>query len=238
MEDSEKIRHKDRFDIFKQLQNDKTLIKMYVLGKQYERLTFVIGTHLKKHDPYFIIDCPEDFMETAADVDSCRMLFEFTGNDNLFYKFRTTGMEIIRGEICIRLPEFVNRMQRRRNFRMTPPLGTKICINNDFGRLEMSVLNISRGGAFVLLVNLDQEYPAASELKVGSMLSNIELTFPLEEKVVRMHVEEARVRRLGKHHVTSQDTFALQFTDIEKSQEKILIEFILSLQRDTLRKRL
>jgi len=238
MEDTEIIRHKDRFDIFKQLQNDKMLIKMYVLGKQYERLTFVTGTNLKKHDPYFIIDCPEGFMETTADVDSCRMLFEFVGNDNLFYNFRTTGKEIIRDEISIRLPEVVNRMQRRKNFRMTPPLGTKICINKNVGRLEMSVLNISRGGALVLPVNLDQEYPDASVLKVGSKLSNIELTFPFEEKVVKMHVEEAWVLRLGKHPVTKQDNFALQFTNINKSQEKILMELIFSLQRNTLRKRL
>jgi len=88
-------------------------------------------------------------METIADVDSCHMLFEFVGNDNLFYNFKTTGKEIIRDEICIRLPEVINRSQRRKNFRMTPPLGTKICINENGSRLEMSVLNVSRGGALV-----------------------------------------------------------------------------------------
>ena len=238
MEDAEIIRHKDKLDIFKQLQNDKMLIKMYVLGKQYERLTFVTGTHINTHNPYFIIDCPEDLMETITDVDSCRMLFEFVGNDNLFYNFKTTGKEITRGEIFIRLPEVVYRMQRRKNFRMTPPLGTKICINNNFGRLEMNVLNISRGGVLVLPVNLDQEYPDVSELKVGSKLSNIELTFPFEEKIVKMYVEEALVLRRSKHPVTKQDNFGLQFTDMEKSQEKILMEFIFSFQRNTLRKRL
>lgn len=238
MEDAEIIRHKRRFDVFKQLQNDKTLVKMYVLGRQYERLTVVTGTYFKKKTPYFLIDHPEGFTKAVANDDSCRIHFEFVGNDNLVYSFKTTGKATIGGEICIRFPEVINRAQRRKNFRMAPPLGTKMYISRGLGRLEMNVIDISQGGALVRPVNLDMEYPNISPFKVGSKLRNIELTFPFEEKVLRVHVDEAQVRRLGKQPATNRINFALQFTDIQKSQEKILIDLIFTHQRNALRKRL
>lgn len=238
MEEAEIIRHKRRFDVFKQLQNDKTLVKMYVLGRQYERLTVVTGTYFKKKTPYFLIDHPEGFTKAVANDDNCRIHFEFVGHDNLVYTFKTTGKATIGGEICIRFPEVINRVQRRKNFRMGPPLGTKMYISRSLGRLEMKVIDISQGGALVMPVNLDMEYPNVSLLKVGSKLRNIELTFPFEEKVFRVHVDEAQVRRLGKQPVTNRINFALQFTDIQKSQEKILIDLIFTHQRNALRKRL
>lgn len=236
MEEAEIIQHNRRFDVFKQLQNDKTLVKMYVLGRQYERLTVVTDTRFKKKTPYFLIDHPKGFTKAVANDDNCRFHFEFVGNDNLVYTFRTTGKATIHSEICIRFPEVITRIQRRQNFRMTPPLGTKMYISRSLDRLDMNVIDISQGGALVMPVNLDMEDPNVSVFKVGSKLRNIELTFPSEEKVFRVHVDEAQVSRLGEHPVTNRTNFALQFTDIEKSQQKMLIDLIFTHQRNTLRK--
>jgi len=238
MDNPEIIRDKRRFDIFKQLQNDKTLVKMYVLGRQYERLTVVTATRFEKKTPYFLIDHPEGFTKAVANDDNCRIHFEFVGNDNLVYTFKTTGKATIGGKICIRFPEVITRVQRRRNFRMVPPLGTKMYISKSLGRLEMNVVDISQGGALVLPVNLDMQDPNGSVFKVGSKLRNIELTFPFEEKVFKVHVDEAQVRRLGKQPVTNRINLALQFTDIDKNQQKILIDLIFTHQRNTLRKRM
>ena len=238
MEEVEIIQHKRRFDVFKQLQNDKTLVKMYVLGRQYERLTIVTDTRFKKKTPYFLIDHPAGFTKAVANDDNCRFHFEFVGNDNLVYTFRTTGKATIHSEICIRFPEVITRIQRRNNFRMAPPLGTKMYISRSLDRLEMNVIDISQGGALVMPVNIDMAYPNGSVFEVGSKLRNIELTFPSEEKVFRVHVDEAQVSRLGEHPVTNRTNFALQFTDIEKSQQKMLIDLIFTHQRNTLRKRL
>ncbi len=238
MEEAEIIRYKRRFDIFKQLQNDKTLIKMIVLGRQYERLTLVTGTHFKKKTPCFLIDHPEGFKQAVGNDDRCRIHFEFIGNDNLVYTFRTTGKEIIDGEIYIRFPEGINRLQRRRHFRIAPPLGTKIYIINNSIRLEMSVIDISRGGAFGAPASPYGEAQNDPVFTVGSIISDIELSVSFEEEAVRVHIKEALVRRLVKNPITSRDNCALQFTDIEKSQEKILHELIYRFQRDTLLKQM
>ena len=238
MEDAEIIKHERRFDVFKQLQNDKTLVKMYVLDRQYERLTVVTGTRFIKKTPYFLIDHPEGFTKAVANDDNCRIHFEFVGNDNLVYTFRTTGKATIRGEICIRFPEIIHRLQKRKTFRMAPPLGTKMYINRNLGSLEMNVVDVSQGGALVLPVNLNMEDPNVSAFKVGSKLRDIELTFPSEEKVFRVHVDEAQIRRMGKQPVTNRVNVALRFTEIEKRQQKILIDLIFTHQRKTLRKRL
>ncbi len=238
MEEAEIIRHKRRFDIFKQLQNDKTLIKMVVLGRQYERLTVVTGTRFKKSIPYFLIDHPEGFTKAVANDDSCRIHFEFIGHDHLVYTFRTAGKEIIDSEICIRFPEGINRLQRRRNFRIAPPFGTKIYIIKNSGRLEMSVIDISRGGALGTPVRPNGGAQYAPVFTIGSNLRDIGLSVPFEEEAVRVHIKEALVRRLVKNPITYRDNCALQFTDIEKSQEKILKELIFRLQRDALRKKM
>jgi len=211
---------------------------MFVLGRQYERLTVVTGTRFKEETPYFLIDHPEGFTKAVANDDNCRIHFEFIGNDNLVYNFRTTGKATIRGEICIRFPEGINRLQRRRNFRIPPPLGTKIYIINNSGRLEMGVIDLSRGGALGAPVSPNGGAQYAPVFTIGSTLRNIELYVPFEEGAVRVYIKEAVVRRLVKNPTTSRDNCALQFTDIDKNQEKILNELVFRLQRDALRKKM
>jgi c-di-GMP-binding flagellar brake protein YcgR len=166
------------------------------------------------------------------------MHFEFIGNDNLQYAFRTTAEEIVGDEIWVRFPEVINRFQRRKNFRLSPPLGTKLYISGDSAEHEMSVINVSQGGVLGTLFSLEKGSQNALLLTAGNRLKNVGLAFPSEESVLRVQVKEALVIRVGKHPETDQNICALQFTDIKKSQEKILIEFIYRFQRDLLRKRL
>jgi c-di-GMP-binding flagellar brake protein YcgR len=235
MEQSEIIKHKHRLNIFEQLEKHKTFVKMHVLGKKYERLTVVTGTYFNKNIPCFLVDCPHDFARVAADLDNCRIHFEFIGNDHLQYSFRTTVKEIVRDEILIRFPEVIHRFQRRKNFRIPTPLGTKLYVNGNRLKREMSVINVSRGGAFGTLFRVERE--AHLILNVGNKLRNIELAFPIERNVIRVQIKEALVKRVGKSSETDQNTCALQFTDINKNQEKILIDLIYRFQRDFLRRR-
>ncbi|MBU0699165.1 MAG: hypothetical protein KKE59_07060 [Proteobacteria bacterium] len=238
MEQAEIIRHKGRLKIFEQLQKDRTLVKLHVLGHQYERLTVVTGTRFNKNMPCFLVDCPSGFAQVIAGVENCRIHFEFIGNDNLQYAFRTTAKEIVRDEIWIRFPEVIQRFQRRKNFRISPPLGTKLYIGEDSARHEISVINVSRGGVLGNLFGFGKETQSATIFTVGNKLRNIELVFPSEKNILRVQVKEALVKRVGKNPETDQNTCALQFTDIKKSQEKILMGFIYRFQRDLLRRRL
>ena len=236
MLDTERIRHKSRLNIFRQLKRDKTLIRMHLLGHQYERLTVVTGIRNQQKTPFFLIDCPQGFKKAAAGIDDCRIRFEFTGKDKIKYVFRTSGKTLFGKEICIRFPEVIERIQRRRHFRLTPPLGTLLFINAKPTIRKMNVIDISEGGVLGAL-NKGVSLSADPLFKVGHHLKDMELIFPAEVETILVQIKEAIIRRLGKDPVTGRSTCAFQFMDIEKYPRKTLIELIYQFQRDILRNR-
>ncbi len=210
---------------------------MHLLGHQYERLTVVTGIRNPHKTPLFLIDCPQGFKEAAAGSDDCRMRFEFTGKDKIKYVFRTRGQTLLDKEICIRFPEVIERVQRRRHFRLSPPLGTLLLINAKPLIHQMNVIDISEGG---VLVALKKGVPTdeGSLFKVGRHLKVLELIFPDEKDTVLVQIKEAVIKRRGKDLVTGRDTCALQFVDIEKYSRKTLVELIYQFQRNILRNRM
>jgi c-di-GMP-binding flagellar brake protein YcgR len=102
----------------------------------------------------------------------------------------------------------------------------------------MTVLDVSQGGALGALVKQSEFVNKDPLFKVGNRLMDLELMLPAETETILVQIKEAVIRRLGKHPATGRDTCAVQFTDIEKSPQKILIEFIYRFQRDILRNRL
>ena len=211
---------------------------MYVPGKQYECLTLVTGVDNQRNVPFFLVDYPQGFAEAVADVENCRISFEYFGKDGLKYFFKTTGQEILYDEIRISFPEFIERIQRRHNFRIQPPLGTKILFNDNAFRFIINVIDISRGGALgALAVNNDGKN-TSHIFEIGRQLKNLELVFPFRRQNVKIHVQEAKVIRFEKKPPKNRDIYAFQFTSIKKGQEKNLTDLIFALQRDFLRKKI
>ncbi|UCD31243.1 MAG: hypothetical protein JSV38_10585 [Desulfobacterales bacterium] len=237
MEQSETIRHHQRFPIFEQLQTDNTLVKMHILDQQYEHLTIVTGIRVEKGIPFFLIDSPADFKQSLDDVDNCRIHFEFVGSDNLKYSFMATGIRMMRDEIRIKFPEVIYRQQNRKNFRITPRIGTKICLDESCHRQEMSVLDVSLGGVLGTFDGADNQFKDSPMFTVGSSLRDIELTFPFEEKTVSVIIKEAEVKRTGINPETNRHICALQFIDLPKNQKKRLVKLIYEIQRDYLKRR-
>ena len=238
MKQSEKIRHRHRFNIFEQLEKDRALIKLHILDQAYERLTMVTDIRVENNIPYFQIDYPTDFRRTIAHVDPCRMHFEFIGSDNLKYTFKSREIAIINKEIYIRFPEVIHRLQNRKNFRISPLLGTKISLGEGSHRHEMSVMNISLGGVLGTFDGIDRQAAPASMFTIGNRLKDIELTFPPEDKTATVRIREAVVKRTGKNPETGRDICALQFVDIKKDQKRKLVKLIYEIQRDYLRRRI
>jgi len=211
---------------------------MHLLGHQYERLTVVTGVRNQQKIPFFLIDCPQGFKEAVAGIDDCRIRFEFTGKDKIKYVFRTSGKTFLDKEICIRFPEVIERTQRRRHFRLTPPLGTLLYINAKPTIRKMNVVDVSEGGLLGALANKGAPMSEDPLFKVGQHLKGIELIFPAEVETILVQIKEAVIRRLGRDPVTGRDTCAFQFIDIEKYPRKTIIELIYQFQRDILRNRL
>lgn len=234
MKNPEIVKGDRRLGLFEQLQRDRTTIDMHLLGKDYERLTLITRTRMQNETPYFLVDYPEGFKEAVADVGVWKIRFECIGKDNIFYIFKTSGGEILKDEICIRFPEIIERIQRRTSFRLEPPLGTRIHVIINSTKHEMTVTNVSQGGALVSFKKGATKKPI---LQAGEHLRGLGLVFPSDEEVLKVNIKKASVKRLEKDPLTNRYRYGLQFIDIEKNDRDTLIDLIFRFQRELLRKR-
>ena len=237
MEDHEKIEDKNLLNLLKALQKDKTLVKMNLPGRDFERITIITSVRHRRQNPFFFIDYTQGFREAVGDVKNVKMHFEFTREDKVNYSFSTYGWEIYRDEIGVRFPEFIERKQRRRDFRLTVPSDTKLYIQVDSTLLEMEVLNVSLGGTLAILVGRKAGSKEETVFNAGGYLSDIEIMFPLEAEDLRVHIEKAIVVRLEEEPSKDKNCCALQFISMEEKEEKALTEFIYKYQRRILQKK-
>jgi c-di-GMP-binding flagellar brake protein YcgR len=238
MAESEKIRGRAITSIFEELLQRKTLLKLILVDTDFEHLARVTGLKRKESGPYFIIDTPQGFKETAADIDNWQIRFEFTGNDNINYVFTTTGGKIEGNQIYIKLPEEVERKQRRRLFRIKAPIETKLCFSLDATRHELDVLDISLGGSLAALVQTDSRVQQKPPFTDSHTLKDIELVFPVEIDRQPIRIITARIKRVKINPETTRYEMGLEFNEISKDDERLLNDLIYRLQRQHLRKRL
>jgi c-di-GMP-binding flagellar brake protein YcgR len=235
MEEPEKIEGKNLSDLLKELQTNGTLIKVTLPGKDYEQLTMITHIRALRRNPFFLMDYPEGFREAFADIKDLKMQFEFTGKDKVNYSFLTSGWEIYRDEIRVRFPEFINRHQRRGDFRIDAPPQTRLHAQLKSTMLKMKVLNISLGGTLVVLAG---PWAISKNKKVfvaGDYLKDIELIFPLEGKDFKVHIEKAKAVRLEEGPSKAKNCCALQFVRMEENEEKTLTGLIYKYQRQFLK---
>jgi c-di-GMP-binding flagellar brake protein YcgR len=242
MLEAQKIRGKGRFDIFQQLQSDKTLIKIHIPSKGYERLTIVTGFRTQNNTPFFLIDYPGDFEQALDDEEIWRMDFEFTGKDNIQYAFRTSGGEISGDEIWVRFPDLIERRQRRENFRLDAPMGAKLHLKGAPTEHEMSVINISLGGTSGVVIDSIRKKRGTGRrdpiFKTGETLRHLQLRFPSKERELTVNIKKSVVRRVEEIPRMNRYRYGLQFTEMEKKEGITLTKLIYKFQREYLRNRL
>jgi c-di-GMP-binding flagellar brake protein YcgR len=234
MEQVEKITGKRILDILKELKEDRTLITLRLPDQDYEWLTVIsdIGTRQKK--AFLLIDCPDDFNQTYVGEKGLRMKVEFHGKDGLPYNFSASGAEIERNRIRLQFPEVIERYQRRRDFRLAVPPGIMLRFEDGSEAVEMTVVDISIGGAAVMK---EKGLLRESLLTTGRKLKDIELVFPFDEEDKRIRIKMSLVVRSKPHPVTGQNHYAIHFTHIDRDEEKALIDVIYRYQRQLLRQR-
>jgi len=230
----ERIYGKSLIRLFRGLIEDKTVLRVFLLGKDYERLTIVTNLEEKDSETFITVDYPGGFKRAVEGTTNWRLRFEFTGKDRLPYIFRTEGGELIKGGIRLKLPPFIERRQRRKSFRLEAPLGTKLTFTKDFKKYVTNVINISLGGALVSLEKREHKKPVVD---VDEYLKGLKVSFPSKEEESVVYIKEAMVKRVEKDIYQGLFNYALQFTDVEKKDSDLLQRLIYQFQREYLRKR-
>jgi c-di-GMP-binding flagellar brake protein YcgR len=239
MADASKICGEKLIALFNTLVASKTIMSMQLMGSGYERITYILGIDTAEKEPRLVVDNPEGFKEAAADAGPWRLRFNFNGPDKLEYIFRVEGGDNRGKDLLLPLPEFVERIQRRKNFRIDAPLGSRMSFTLSSEACILSLINISLGGAFGALTQPKPKKIPRSLLKKDQRLYRIELGFPGDEEMEAqtIRIKKAEVRRIEHDRERHIYKFAFEFMDMASQEKEKLTRAIYHAQRQLLQKR-
>lgn len=223
--------------VFQELQSRRTPIRFHVLGRGYERLTIVTGVESRDGRVFILVDLPNRFKKDVPDWAGKQVQLEFTDKDRISHSCRTEIHQVEGDDLWLVLPSHLDRIQRRRHFRVEPPPGTRILFSFQGRNVEAPVLNISLGGGLVISPGIRKGTAEPLALQAGTILYDLLLVGSMEEAKVEVGIKTAEVVRVEKIPETKRINFAVQFSRMSKEGQAVLEQFIYYSQRRLLRKR-
>ncbi len=233
MEDSEKIKGKKAFDLLAQLKDNHTILNIHVMGTNFDGLSIILGLS-DGESPCFFIDYPGRYDSVAPLAEGKKCYFEFSDEGKIRYSFKTTVFKIIGNRIKFLLPEYIERTQRRKSFRIPAPYGTRLICFVISNRLEFDITDISEGG---LLAGTEIANHIKKFIYKSATLNNLSISYKEEEVQVKIKVKAAEIVRLEKIKESGRYSYGIKFTEIIKEEQDELKKFIYYCQRKVLKKR-
>jgi hypothetical protein len=225
-------------EILRYLIDKRVIIAMQLVGTSFERLTCV--TQMRPGpQPSFVVDLPEDFKSAAPNYNELVLRFNFNGPDRLEYIFATQGGQLKGRELHLPFPDHVERLQRRKNFRMETPLGTKLFLKIDKIQAVLGLINISLGGAYGTLLKHNEKDLSGSLLESDQRLYNAGILFPAEaeDEELLVIIKKLEVRRIEHDHERKIYKYAFEFMEVDPVEMKKLTQAIYQIQRRFLQRR-
>jgi hypothetical protein len=227
-----------RIGLFEQIKKKKTLVNMHVKGiGGYDRLTLIIGIRTLKKKPYFLIDPPNDFREAVKGMTQWKINFQLTGPDALEYRFSTSHGELSGKDILIEFPDSIERIQRRKHFRLDSVPKTTLVFDIEEHSCQMEVVNISMSGLLAAMPRQKKKGPANPVLKIRQTIWNATLACPVGKELIGADILELFVVREDKAGRTGGVRYAFHFTKMAAKDKIHLTDIIYKLQRFFLQKR-
>ena len=240
MENTELIQGDAVLQLFKDLQQKKTPLKVKLANGDYEHLSHLKKIRKRLRNNYFLIEYDQDFLAAAENLEELDLKIEFTGEDGILYVFHTKDSDVYRDMIWLKFPESVNRYQRRSLFRLEAPHGTRLFFEINAIRYKLLVINVSLGGTLGVLVSLTKQMEQELTLKEPLTLENLELVFPSKndkDDESKVSIKSGQIIRQDRNPQTKKYECAIEFKEIIETEQKKLTELFYQWQRDYLRKR-
>ena len=234
MRDPDKIVGNRISGILEGLWKERTILKLNILGMDYEGLSIVTGIENENGNPSFLIDYPAGSGDIFRRSIGKRILFEFSGKEKIQYSFRSIIHGVDGDDIRIGFPAAIERIQRRKHFRISVPSGTRIIFDTMKNRYEFNVVNLSKGGA---LINQKAHLRDKGLLYIGGYLKNFWLVYDEGREQKRICVRKADIRRIEKETGRGRYNYAIKFLEVKKEEEKEIWDFIYRCQRRVLTRR-
>ena len=239
MDASGKLQGSKVVELFSYLIEKRVILSVHMVGTGFERLTCVTGMQEGPGGHILRIDLPDGFKAAARRTNPLLLKFNFNGPDHLEYLFSTQGGAFERNELLIPIPDYVERLQRRKDFRMQTPAGTRMLIKIDKLHAVLSLINISLGGAFGALIKHNCKNLKGSILSIEQRIYNPGILVPADsdQGEVIIIIQKAEVRRIEHEQTKNLYRYAFEFTEIDPNEKKKLVQAIYHFQRQYLQRR-
>lgn len=237
MDDHDKIRGADVAATLQYLKDKKALVKIAVKGSAFENVSILTDVDLDDQNPRFCIDPPAGMHDALQLKKKCALYCEFNGADKVIYNFEI-AIEDWQGDFWFPLPHEIERIQRRRNFRLRAPMGTSLTLRQMDPPFKLHVLDFSLGGLLCMVESRRSEKDNRRVLFKGRNLKNLDLTFEDEEGHVVIRILRARIVRTGRNPRTRHQQYAFEFVALDRAEEKKLTRVLYGMQRKLLQQRM
>ena len=225
--------------LFDELIAKKTIISINVVGAGFERLTCIMATEKDSAGMFLLIDQPDEFSKSAGRPEQWNLRFNFNGPDQLEYIFCTRGGQYSGRNLKVPFPEYVERLQRRKDFRIMTLPDTKLIFAAKKIKGVIDLINISLGGTFGVLRKHNQKDLSGSLFALDQRLYKLGIIFPADKELAQQVVliNKAEVRRIEHDKERKLYKYAFEFTEIDKNERQKLTQAIYHIQRQFLKNR-
>ena len=239
MDNPGKIEGRKLVELFNTLIEKRVIISMHLTGTDFERLTCLVGIQAHASGYSLRIDLPEGMRAAAAKTDAVTLRFNFNGPDRLEYVFSTEGIKFNHRELVTPFPEYVDRIQRRKDFRMQTPSGTRLLIKHDKIHAILNLINISLGGAFAVMKKHNLKNVNEPIFALDESVTNARIIVPegTDRKEMVIIIQTAIVRRIERDRQSKRFRYAFEFKDMDAREKHKLTQSIYYFQRLFLQRR-
>lgn len=233
MSNFEKITGQKIVDLIQDLIKGKTLVKISIHGKDFERLTVLLAIHVEKDRPIrFRIDPPEGLWIALQKLHQPILRFEFLSQDRLPHRFEVP-FDDDDDEGWLPCPEVIECYQLRNDSRIKAPVNAYATALINEAEFKMALDNISLGGIFCHCPN-----SAKALLFKDQIIEGLSLVFTFGGEYQMISIDRAVVRRIAGRTHQRHFGVAFEFAVINAEVKKRLVQLIYGLQCEYLQNRL
>ncbi|MBN2059005.1 MAG: PilZ domain-containing protein [Deltaproteobacteria bacterium] len=230
----DKIAGNDLIKEIESIAEYRNILNLKLIGQGYEALTIITDVDDSKSRPRFLIDYPSGNRDIINNSAGSRVFFEYNGKDRLRRIFKTVIDEVRKDGIWVCFPESIDRIQRRKHFRISPPVVTILFFEIGRHPYECYVLNISQGGA---LIEQESRFHEKRVFYTGRSIRMIRLKSDKKYAETDIMIKRADIIRSEKSIDENKCLYGLKFTDMDKKNRSDLGVFIYKCQREVLKRR-
>ena len=240
MAEIEKIHKDDLLPLFTELKAEQSPLTMELVERHESHLCYIIDIRKRRRALHFIVKIPDLSTGFSRETPSYRIKFEFSDKERIKYVFKTDEWEVADGKIWVKFPDYLNRFQRRKLYRLEAPHGTRLYFKLNDIRYKLLVIDVSLGGTLGVLVSLTKQMEDELKLYNARILKDVELVFPVgkcqhAESLVK--IKRCQIRRQQRNPQTHKFECAIEFLEISEQQQKYLTDLFYKGQREYLRRR-